>query len=152
MSGRPLLAPGRACSWCNLPVTDSLPGYPRAIPHGDAGAAKPPGVVQAAAILTWIGAAAFDAFESGPSNPRWWLIGLAAVSLALCAAAAFLARRVWRGDRWAWWGLVVLSAVAALGGVLTAYAVLPLLVAGLATATFVLLLLSDSRAWVGTAN
>jgi hypothetical protein len=152
-------------------VTDPLPAFPWAAPRGDDGPAEPPGVVQAAAIVTWIGAAgtaaltalmtvawlwiaapAFDAFDSGPDNPRWWLVGFAGVTLVLCALAAVLALRVWRGERWAWWGLVLLSALAAVGGVLTAYAVVPLLVAALAIATLVLLLLSDSRAWVGASH
>lgn len=99
--------------WCNLPLTDSVPEDPWAIQHGDIGAAKPPGVVQAAAILTWIGATGtaaatvlmtvawlwiaapvFDAFDSGLNNPRWWLVGVAAATMALCAAAAFLALHV----------------------------------------------------------
>ena len=152
-------------------MTDSVPDNPWVIPHGDIGDAKPPGVVQAAAILAWIGAGGtaaltvlmtaawlwiaapvFGAFDSGLGNPRWWLVGVATVAIALCAAAAVLALHVWRGERWAWWGLVVLSAMAAVGGVLAAYAVIPLLVAGLAIATFVLLLLTDSRAWAGVSE
>jgi hypothetical protein len=157
--------------WWNLRVTDSLPEHPPAILHADVAAAGPPSVVQAAAILTWIGATGtaaltvlmtvawlwvaapvFAAFDSGPDNPRWWLIGFAVAVLALSAAAAVLAFRVWQGERWAWWGLLVLSALAAFAGVITAYAVIPLLVAALAMAAFVLLLLSDSRAWAGVSN
>ncbi len=152
-------------------MTGSSPDHPWAAQGPVTVGSKPPGVVRAAAILTWIGAAgtaafsvlmtaawlvvaapAFDAFDSGFGNPRWWLVGFALVVVALSAAAAGLAFRVWRGDRWAWWGLLVLSALAALAGVLTAYAVVPLLVAGLGIATVVLLMLSDSRAWVGSST
>jgi len=125
-----------------------------------------PGVVYAAAVVTWIGATTtaaltllltvsllwiaapvFDAFDSGSGNPRSWVVAAAAVVVGLSATADVVALFVLRGHRWSWWVLIGLSVIAALGGVMTAYYLVPLLVTALAMAVAVLLLLPDARAW-----
>lgn len=131
-----------------------------------AGPPKPPGVVYAAAVVTWVvatGTAAltlllaafllwvaapvFDSFDAGRDNPRWLVVGTAAVVLALTAAADVVAVFVLRGRRWAQWVLVGLSMVAAAGGVVSAYYIVPLVVTAAAVAVVVLLLLPDAQAW-----
>ena len=97
-------------------------------------------MVSAAAVVTWVGATGtaaltmlltvgrlwfaapvFGAFGSGSGNPRWLLVGVAVVVVALSAAADVVAVFVLRGHRWARWALVGLSMVAALGGLVSAY-------------------------------
>lgn len=130
------------------------------------GLPRPPGVVYAAAVVTWVvasGTAAltllltvgllwvatplFDAFDSGPDNPRSFLVGATVVVVALSATADVVAVFVLRGHGWAQWVLVGLSVVAALGGVISAYYIGPLIVTAAATAVVVLLLLPDARTW-----
>lgn len=148
-------------------MTDSpahaVPGHQ---PTRLAGLQRPPGVVSAAAVVTWVGATMtaaftllltvallwvaapiFDVFDSGPDNPRLWLVGTAAFIVALSVAADVIALLVLRGHRWAQWVLVGLSVVAALGGVVSAYYIAPLVVTAASVAVVVLLLLPDARAW-----
>ena len=141
----------------------SLPGHQRS---RVAGLPKPPGVVYAAAVVTWVvatGTAAltlllavfllwavapvFDAFDAGSGNPRWLVVGTAAVVLVLSAAADVCAVFVLRGRRWAQWVLVGLSMVAAAGGFISVYYIAPLVVTAAAIAVAVLLLLPDADAW-----
>lgn len=130
------------------------------------GLARAPGVVRAAAMVTWIvatGTAAltlllamglllvlgpvFEAFASGPDNPRWFLLGVTAAVVALSTTADVVAVYLLRGHRWARWTLVVLAVVAAVGGLMSAYLIVPLAVTGAAVAVVVLLLLPESRGW-----
>ena len=123
-------------------------------------------MVYAAAVVTWVGATGtavltlvlsvgllfvaaplFDAFGSGPDNPRWYLAGAAGVVVVLSAAADVVAVFTLRGYRWAQWTLVGLSVVAAVGGVVSAYYIAPLALTAAALAVVVLLLLPDARAW-----
>lgn len=132
---------------------------------------KPPGIVYAAAVVTWVGATGtaaltllltvgllwvaapvFDSFDSGPDNPRWFVIGAAAVVVVLSAAADVVAVYVLRGHRWAQWLLVGLSVVAAVGGVISAYYIGPLIVTAAAMVVVVLLLMPDARAWFRAAH
>jgi len=125
-----------------------------------------PGIVFAAALVTWIGATAtalltviftaavlwlaapiFDEFEPGAGNPRSWLVGSALVVVTLSAAADVAAVYVLRGHRWARWALIFLSVLAAFAGLVAAYSVVSLLVTGLAVTAVVLLFLPDARAW-----
>jgi len=149
-------------------VTDSLPGLQP--PHGPRQPSRP-GVVSAAAVVTWVGATGtaaltllltlgllwfaapvLDAFDSGSDDPRWLVVGAAAAVLALSAAADVVAAFVMRGYRWAQWVLVGLSVVAALGGIMMAYYIVPLMVTVAAVAVVVLLLLPDSRRWFRTSR
>ena len=139
----------------------SFPAHPP-----QTGLTRPPGVVYAAAVVTWVGATGtaaltllltvgllwvaapiFDTFASGPDNPRWYVIGAATIVLALSAAADVVAVYMLRGHDWARWVLVGLSVVAALGGVISAYYIGPLIVTAAAVVVVVLLLLPDARAW-----
>jgi hypothetical protein len=90
---------------------------------------RPPAVVYVAAVLTWIVAT-----------------GTAAV-IALSALADAVAVFVVRGPSWARWTLIILSVVAALGGLVSAYYVGPLLVTAASVTVLVLLLLPDAGAW-----
>jgi hypothetical protein len=123
-------------------------------------------VVTAAAVVTWVaatGTAAFTffltagllltagpvfaVFDSGSGDPRWFLVGAAAAVLVLSAAADVVAVFVLHGHRWAPWVLVGLSVVAAVGGLMLAYYIVPLTVTAAAAAVGVLLLLPESRRW-----
>jgi hypothetical protein len=97
--------------------------------------------------LLWIAAPIFDAFGSGADNPRTWLIGFAAIVIVVSVLANVIALFVMRGHRWAQWLLVILSVVAALGGVMAGYYIAPLAVTAAAVAVAVLLLLPDARTW-----
>ena len=129
------------------------------------GLPRPPGVVCAAVVVTWIAATGtavvtllltvgllwlaapiFDSFETGRGNPRWIVLDVATVVIALAVAADFVAVFVLRGRRWAQGVLLGLSLVAAIGGV-SGYYIAPLAVTASAVAVVVLLLLRDSRAW-----
>lgn len=85
-----------------------------------AGVERPPGVVYAAAVVTWTGATGtaaltvfltaalllvagpvFDAFEGGHENPRWFAVGAGVVVVALSATADIVAFILLRGRRWA---------------------------------------------------
>lgn len=131
-----------------------------------AGVERPPGVVYAAAVVTWISATGtaaltvfltaalllvagpvFDAFESGLENPRWFAVGAALVVVTLSAAADVVASFMLHGRRWARWVLVGLSTVAAVCGAMSAYYIAPLVITAAAVAVVVLLLLSDAGAW-----
>jgi hypothetical protein len=149
-------------------AADALPGHQ---PAPGTGTERPPGVVYAAAIVTWVGATMtaaftllltvgllwmatplFDTFDSGADNPRWWLIGTAAIVVALSLAADVAALFVFRGRRWAQWMLVGLCVVAALGGVVSGYYIAPLVVTAATVSVVVLLVLPDSRAWFREAH
>ena len=127
---------------------------------------RPPGVVYAAAVVTWVGATGtaaltllltvgllwvaapvIDAFDSGAGDPRWPVVAAAGVVLVLSAAADVVAALMLRGQRWASWVLLGLSVVAALGGIMGAYCVVPLVVTVAALAVVVLLLLPEARGW-----
>lgn len=146
-------------------MTDFPPGLQP--PHEP----RRPGVVSAAAVVTlvgatgtaastllltvgllWVAAPVLDAFDSGSGDPRWPVLGAAAVVLALSAAADVVAASVLRGHRWAPWVLVGLSVVAALGGLMMAYYIIPLVVTIAAVAVVVLLLLPESRRWFGASQ
>jgi hypothetical protein len=135
-------------------------------PAGLAQGPQPPGVVYAAAVVTWVGATVtaaftllmtvgtlwvlapmFDAFDSGTDNPRWWLIEAAAIVVAVSVAADVTALFLLRGHRWARWVLLGLCVLAALGGVMAAYYIAPLVVTAGAIAVAVLLFLPDARRW-----
>jgi hypothetical protein len=142
------------------PYADAHP-FPQAVAP-----ARVPGVVLAAAIVTWVvatGTAAltmlltvgllivagpvFDAFEPGADNPRWFVLAAGGVVVALSVVADVVALLVLRGQRWAQWVLVALSAVAALGGLFLAYYIAPLMITASAIAVIVLLLMPDAHAW-----
>ena len=132
---------------------------------------RPPGAVFAAAAVTWVvatgtavltlllavglllvAAPIFDTFGSGPDSPRWWVVGAVVVVVTLSAAADVVAVFMLRGHRWAQWGLVVLSVIAALGGVMASYYIAPLLVTAASVAVLVLLLLPGARAWFRSSH
>lgn len=134
---------------------------------------RPPGVVYAAALVTWIGATGvaaftlfltlgllliaapvFDAFDSGPDNDnlRLFVVGAAGIVVGLSAAADVVAVFMLRGHRWARWVLVGLSVVAAIGGAVSAYYIVPLMVTAAAVAVVVLLVLPDARDWFRTSH
>lgn len=136
------------------------PPFPQAQVHG------PPGVVYVAAVLTWVaagttaaftllltvgvlwlGAPFFDAFEPGLDNPRTYVVGAAALVVALSAAACVLSVFVLRSSRSAHWLLIGLSAVTALAGLMLASLVGTLVLTAVAIAVIVLLLQPDARAW-----
>jgi hypothetical protein len=124
----------------------------------------PPGVVLAAAVLTWLGssgtavltlllAVAFlvaaapvlDVFDA--HDLRLHVAGAALLVIAFSAAADLLAWFVLRGHRWARWGLIGFASGAAVGGAMLGYYVAPLVVTAAALAVIVLLLLPSARAW-----
>ena len=128
-------------------------------------------MVYAAALLTWIGATGtaaftllltvsllllgapiFDTFRSGRDNPRWFIVEAAGVVIALSAAAALSAVFLTRRHQWARWVLILLSVVAAVGSVMLAYYIGPLLVTAAAVAVLVLLSLPRARAWFRTPH
>jgi hypothetical protein len=130
---------------------------------------RAPGVVYAAAVVTWvaamttaaftllltvavfwIAAPVFDAFESGLGNPRTFVVGAAVGVFVLSTSACVVAALVLRGYRWARWVLVGLSVLAALGGLFLAYYVGPLMVTAAAVAVVILLSTPDARAWSRT--
>jgi hypothetical protein len=123
-------------------------------------------VVYAAAVVTWVGATGtalltlflavsllwfvapvFGAFDSGPGNPGWLVVEAVGVVVALSAAADVAAVFVLRGHRWARWVLIGLCVVAAVGGVMLAYYVVPLIVTAAAVAVTLLLSLPGSGTW-----
>lgn len=140
------------------------------VPWSQAQPARPPATVVTAVVLTWLtatGTAAltlfltvgflwvagpvFEVFEGGVENPRWWIVGAAAIVLVISAAADAAALFVLRGRRWAGWTLVGLCLVAAIGGVLTAYYIAPILVSLVAMTVATLLLMPSARAWPAAA-
>lgn len=159
----------RRRTWWDERVTDSLAPWPTS--HAAAGVGEPrrvPGVLQAAAVVTWVvatgtavltlflaavillvAAPIFEHFESGAGNPRWYVVSAALVVLALSAAADLVAFAVVRGHRWAHRTLIVLSVATALAGIMLASLVAPLVVTAAAVAVVVLLLQRDARAWFG---
>lgn len=147
---------------------DSIPGDQ---PARAAALSRPPGVVFAAAVVTWIGATGtalltlflavsllwlaapvFGAFDSGPDNPGWFVVEAVGVVVALAAAADVVALYLLRGHRWARWVLIGLCVVAAAGGVMLAYYIVPLIVTAAAVAVTVLLLLPGAGAWCRPAR
>ena len=152
-------------------MTDFAEPGPWHLPPQMAGNPKPPGVVYAAAVVTWVAATGtaamtllltvgllliagpiFDSFDSGPDNPRWFVLGAAVVVAGLSAAADVVAVFMLRGHRWARWVLVGLCVVAALGGAMSAFYIVPLLVTAAALAVVVLLFLPDAGAWFRVAR
>lgn len=118
----------------------------------------------AAAAVTWIAASTtaafalclgvlalvfggpvFDVFE-GQSLQAYVVAAIVGV-VALSAAADLLAYLVFRGKRWARWGLVVLSVASAAGAAMLGYYVAPLVITAAGLAVVVLLFLGPSRAW-----
>lgn len=149
-----------------LLVTNSADSTPGFQPARAAGPSRPPGVVYAAAVVTWVGATGtallimflalsllwlaapvFGAFDSGPENPGWFVVEAVGVVVALSAAADLVALFLLRGHRWARWVLIGLCVVAAAGGVMLAYYIVPLLVTAAAVAVTALLLLPGAGAW-----
>lgn len=135
-----------------------------------AAAPRPPGVVYAAAVVTWVAAMAtaaitvlltvavllvaapvFEVFEPGLGNPRTYVVGTALAVCVLSVAACLVATFVLRGSRSARWALVGLSVVAAIGGLFASYYVAPLLVTAAAVAVLILLFMPDARAWPRTS-
>lgn len=102
--------------------------------------------------LLWMAAPVFDAFDSGSGNPRSFVLAIAAVIVALSAAADVVGVFMFRGHRWARWVLIGLSVLAALGGLVSAYYVGPLLVTAAAASVVVLLLLPEARVWYRAAH
>ncbi len=96
-----------------------------------------------------VAAPLFDAFEGGSGAPQWYVVGGAALVVALSAAADVAAALMLRGRRWARWVLIGLSVFAALGGVMLAYYVVTLALTAAGVAVVVLLLLPDARKWFG---
>jgi hypothetical protein len=83
----------------------------------------------------------FDSFGSGGSDLRWDAYGGGAAVILLCAAADVVAWLLYRGHRWARWILIALSLVAAAGGVVLSYYIVPVVVSLTALTVTVLLLL-----------
>ncbi|MCW2760770.1 MAG: hypothetical protein JWR85_971 [Marmoricola sp.] len=139
-----------------------VPGQPSQV----YGQPRPPGVVYAAAVVTWVAATGtafvivllavtllwlaapiFEYFESGSNNPQWIVISVAVVVVAVCTLADFAAVFILRGRRWAQCLLIALCVVAALAGAVMSYYIAPILVTAAAGAVVLLLLLPDARAW-----
>ena len=129
-----------------------------------AGSQRPPGVVVAAAVVTWatasitaaialcsgvlvllFGGPVFDVFEG--QNLQAYVVGTVVVVVALSAAADVLAYFVFRGHRWARWALVVLSIASAVPAAMLGYYVAPLTITTAALTVVVLLFLRPARAW-----
>lgn len=134
-----------------------------------AGSEGPPGVVVAAAVITWtaasisaavtlcfgvlvllFGGPVFDVF--GGQHLRGYVIAAALVAIVLSASADALAYWVFRGHRWARWTLVVLSVASAVGAAMLGYYVAPLVITAAALAVIVLLFLRPARAWFRSSH
>ena len=143
------------------PSHDAVAAYP---PPLGPGVGRPPGVVLAAAVVTWIAASATAAFTfclgvlallvGGPvfdvfpgQHLQWYVVAAALVVIALSAVASVLAFLVFRGRLWARWALVAFSVGAAVCGAMLGYYVAPLVITAAALAVIVLLLLPPARAW-----
>lgn len=128
-----------------------------------------PGVVLAAAIVTWVaatmtaGLVAFlslalmalagsisDAFP-GWGDPRWSMGVSTAVVVVLSAAADVAAFFLLRRSRVAAWVLLALAVVATLGGLAFVSFIAPLAVTAAGIAVIVLLLQPAARRWVRPA-
>jgi hypothetical protein len=134
-----------------------------------AAASRVPGVVLAAAIVTWVAAtvtAALVGFLSlalmtlagsvfatfpGSGDPRWSMAVSTGIVIALSAAADVAAFFTVRRRRVAAWALLGLSALAAVGGLAFGYLIAPLAVSGAGIAVIVLLLQPAARRWVRPA-
>jgi hypothetical protein len=133
--------------------------------------ARMPGSLQAALVVTWVGAAGaaglalftaafflvleskvWDEFGSGTDNPRFWIVAAALAVWVASALVALLAWQVHRGRRWAYWALLGLCPVAVLFGIVAVGFMIPPLVALFAVAVGILLLLPDSRAWARSSR
>lgn len=118
----------------------------------------------AAAVVTWtaasitaafalsfgvlalvFGGPVFDVFEG--QDLQAYVVAAFVGVIALSAAADLLAYLVFRGKRWARWGLVVLSLASAACAAMLGYYVAPLVITATALAVVVLLFLRPSRAW-----
>jgi hypothetical protein len=128
------------------------------------GSERPPGVVLAAAVITWtvasiivvftvglgvlvllLGGPFFDAFQA--QQMQGFVVVAALLIVAFALAADVLALLVFRGHRWARWTLVVFSVASAACGAMLGYYVAPLAITVAALAVIVLLFLRPARAW-----
>jgi hypothetical protein len=105
-----------------------------------------------AVCLLWLAAPVIGAFDSGPDNPRWFVVEAVGVVVALSAAADVVALFLLHGHGWARWVLIGLCVVAAAGGFILAYYIVPLIVTATAVAVIVLLLLPGAGAWCRAAR
>lgn len=148
------------------PSDDAAPVFPAPVA---AGFDRPPGVVLAAAVVTWAAAsitAAFTAFLAvvvlllgGPffdafraQDLQAYVVGAALVVIAASVAADVLAYMTFRRHRWARWVLVALSMVSAVCAAMLAYYVAPLLITAAGLAVVVLLFLRPARAWFRSSH
>ncbi len=132
-----------------------------------------PGVVVAAAVVTWtvassaaaltlclgvlvllLGGPVFEVFDA--QQLQGYVVVAALVVIALSAAADVLAYLVFRRHNWARWALVALSLASAVCGAMLGYYVAPLVITAAASAVVVLLFQPPARAWFrssrGTAS
>ena len=143
------------------PSDDAATAFPSAPVYGPD---RPPGVVLAAAVVTWtaasttaaltlglgalalfLGGPVFDAFQG--QDLQAYLVAAALVVIAFSAAADVLAYLVFRRHRWARWALVALSVVSAVCAAMFGYYVAPLLITAAALTVVGLLFLRPARAW-----
>jgi hypothetical protein len=148
------------------PSDDAAATFPRV---SVAGPDERPGVVLAAAVVTWtiasmtaaltlgllvlvlfFGGPVLDAFQG--QDLRVYVVAAALVVIAFAAAADVLAYLVFRRHRWARWALVGLSVVSAVCAAMLGYYVAPLLVTVAALAVVVLLLMRPARAWFRSSH
>ena len=134
------------------------------LPPPVTGSERPPGVVLAAAVVTWtvasttavftlglgvlvllLGGPFFDAFQV--QQMQGYVVVAALLIVAFVIAADILAFLVLRGHRWARWTLVAFSVVSAACGAMLGYFVAPLAITAAALVVIVLLFLRPARAW-----
>lgn len=126
---------------------------------------RPPRVVIAAAMCTWVAATGIAATTAllalghllaiavllapfnGPAELVWGVAGEGAAILSVCVGADLVALFVYRGQRWARWTLICLSACTVLGGLLAFQLIFPLALSLIAVAVIGLLLLPAADAW-----
>ena len=125
---------------------------------------RPPGVVLAAAVVTWtmasitaagalclgilvllLGGPIFDVFEA--QHLQAYVVADVLVVFALSTAADVLAYLVFRRHRWARWALVALSVISAVCAAMLGYYVAPLAITVAGLVVIVLLFLRPARAW-----
>lgn len=130
-------------------------------------AGRVPGVVLAAAIVTWVASsvtaalvafgtaillavagAALEAFDGrSGGHPAWAFAAAAGAVVLVCVAADVTAFFVLRRHAWARWTLIALSVPAGLAGAAFGSYVAPLAVTAAALAVVVLLTRPEARRW-----